>query len=103
MGTLERHASQVDVVEASSRLRAVGACKGLIALCSSVARSRDPRDEAMRPQDPTNPRIQQLHYARLECYQIVLEILEDFFTFAKKSGALQLSLPLHASSLGSGT
>lgn len=47
--------------------------EGLVSLCSSVARARDPKDEALRPQDPSNPRIQQLHYARLECYQVGLK------------------------------
>ncbi|CAE8668995.1 unnamed protein product [Polarella glacialis] len=91
--TLEQHASRVDLTEASSRLRAVGACKGLIALCSSIARARDPRDEALRPQDPAGPRIQQLHYARLECYQIVLEIFEDLLAHARKLGTMQGASP----------
>eukprot|EP00931_Biecheleriopsis_adriatica_P116292 TRINITY_DN91959_c0_g1_i1.p1 TRINITY_DN91959_c0_g1~~TRINITY_DN91959_c0_g1_i1.p1 ORF type:complete len:1257 (+),score=220.30 TRINITY_DN91959_c0_g1_i1:54-3773(+) len=97
--TLQQHASRVDLPEAADRLRAVGACKPLIALCSSVARARDPRDEAMRPQDPANPRIQQLHYARLECYQVVLELLEDFLSFARKHGMTQSPASLLQTSL----
>ena len=67
--------------------------QGLIALCSSVARARDPKDEALRPQDPSNPRLQQLHYARLECYQVVLGLLEDVCSFARqRSGSILQSL-----------
>eukprot|EP00913_Durusdinium_trenchii_P009265 g8706.t1 len=91
--TLERNAAQVNLMDAAARLRAVGACKGLIALCSSVARARDPKDEALRPQDPSNPRLQQLHYARLECYQVVLGLLEDVCSFARqRSGSILQSL-----------
>eukprot|EP00930_Biecheleria_cincta_P056234 TRINITY_DN42394_c0_g1_i1.p1 TRINITY_DN42394_c0_g1~~TRINITY_DN42394_c0_g1_i1.p1 ORF type:complete len:1375 (-),score=190.03 TRINITY_DN42394_c0_g1_i1:50-3868(-) len=92
---LQKHSSQVDLMEVTSRLRSVGAFKGLIALCLSVARCRDPRDEAIRPQDSANPRIQQLHYARLECYQMIIDVLEDFVAFARKRG-MMLSSWLHS-------
>ena len=69
--------------------------QGLISLCSGVARARDPKDESLRPQDPSNPRIQQLHYARLECYQVVLGILDDVLSFARQRGRLQSSLPVN--------
>jgi len=82
--TLERHAARVDLSEAAGRLRAVGACKGLVALCARIARARDPHDESLRPQDPSSARAQQLHYARLECYQVVLEVLEDLFVLARQ-------------------
>ena len=68
--------------------------QGLISLCSGVARARDPKDESLRPQDPSNPRIQQLHYARLECYQVVLGILDDVLSFARQRGRLQSSFAL---------
>lgn len=94
LAILERHAAHINLMEAASRLRAVGACKGLISLCSGVARARDPKDESLRPQDPSNPRIQQLHYARLECYQVVLGILDDVLSFARQRGRLQSSFAL---------
>ncbi|CAJ1402783.1 unnamed protein product [Effrenium voratum] len=94
LGILEQHAAHVNLMEAAARLRAVGACKGLVSLCSSVARARDPKDEAMRPQDPSNPRVQQLHYARLECYQVVLGILDDVLSFARQRGRMQSSFAM---------
>merc|ERR1719162_1292606 len=75
--TLDRHAAKVDLQEVTARLRSAGAFKGLVALCTRVAQARDPNDECLRPQDPTSARVQQLHYARLECYQVVLTVLED--------------------------
>lgn len=94
LSVLERHAARVNLTEAAGRLRAVGACKGLVALCSSVAKARDSKDEAMRPHDASNPRIQQLHYARLECYQIVLGILDDFLSFARQRPGMQSNFAL---------
>jgi len=84
---LERHAAKVDLAEASARLRALGACKGLVALCARIARARDPRDESLHVQDPTSARAQQLHYARLECYQVVLEVLEDLLARVRQKQA----------------
>lgn len=78
----EQHVSRVDLTEVSRRLRAVGACRGLIALCARIARSRDPNDETLRPQDYTSMHVQQLHYSRLECYQVVLEIFEELIVSA---------------------
>jgi hypothetical protein len=75
--TLDRHAAKVDLKDVTMRLRCAGAFKGLVALCIRVAQARDPNDECLRPQDPTSARAQQLHYARLECYQVVLSVLED--------------------------
>uniref|UniRef100_A0A7S4PT23 Nucleoporin Nup133/Nup155-like N-terminal domain-containing protein n=1 Tax=Alexandrium monilatum TaxID=311494 RepID=A0A7S4PT23_9DINO len=74
---LESHAAKVDLEEAATVLRGVGACRGLVSLCTRIARARDPRDESLHLQDPTSARAQQLHYARMECYQVVLEVLED--------------------------
>ena len=65
-----------------------------MALCSSVARARDPKDEAMRPHDASNPRIQQLHYARLECYQVVLGVLDNFLSFARQRPGMQSNFAL---------
>ncbi|CAK0851392.1 unnamed protein product [Prorocentrum cordatum] len=81
---LLQHAARVDLARACGLLRAVGACKGLVALCAGVARARDPRDEALRAADPLSARVQQLHYARLECYQAILEVFEDVHACARK-------------------
>jgi len=109
--TLERHAAKVDLTEVSERLRKVGACKGLVALCIRIARARDPRDEALRPQDPTSSRVQQLHYMRLECYQVVLEVCEALLALAQQhqglsgdfgSGGMHRSLAINSNAMGPG-
>lgn len=82
--TLERHAARVDLAEAAARCKAVGACKGLVALCNRIARARDPQDEALRPQDPSSARAQQLLFARLECYEAVMEVLEGLYALARQ-------------------
>jgi len=74
---LERFPAKVDLADIASRLRSVGACKGMISLCVRIARVRDPHDQSLRVQDPSNARLQQLHYARLECYQLVLTLFRD--------------------------
>merc|ERR1712217_136097 len=51
--------------------------KGMISLCVRIARVRDPHDQCLRVQDPSNARVQQLHYARLECYQLALQLFEE--------------------------
>jgi len=99
--TLERNAARVDLAEAAARLRAVGACKGLVALCTRMARARDPQDEALRPQDPSSARAQQLHYLRVECYQVVLEIFEDLYMLARQhTGDMGLGSGMASSSRG---
>lgn len=71
---LEWHCYLLEALSGVSSLnQGFSSPQGLVSLCSSVARARDPKDEALRPQDPSNPRIQQLHYARLECYQVGLK------------------------------
>lgn len=82
--SLEYHAAKVDLNDAASRLRSIGAFKGLVSLALAIARCRDPRDEAVRPQDLADPRFQQVHYARLECYQVVLEMLEALIVLARQ-------------------
>jgi hypothetical protein len=86
--TLDRHAAKVDLQEVSARLRAAGAFKGLVALCIRIAQARDPNDECLRPQDPSSARIQQLHYSRLECYQVVIAVLEDLLARSEQHHTL---------------
>jgi len=86
--TFDRHIDRLDLIEVSERLRSVGAYRGLIGICTRVARARDPRDECLRPQDPTNARTQQLHYARLECYQVVLEVFEELLALMRQSQSM---------------
>jgi len=91
--TLEHHAARVDLTEVAARLRSIGACKGLVSLATRVARARDPRDEALHVQDPHGPRAQQLHYARLECYQAVIVVLDDLLSLARQASPDALWLP----------
>eukprot|EP00419_Tripos_fusus_P047676 CAMPEP_0172824762 /NCGR_PEP_ID=MMETSP1075-20121228/18217_1 /TAXON_ID=2916 /ORGANISM="Ceratium fusus, Strain PA161109" /LENGTH=1226 /DNA_ID=CAMNT_0013666099 /DNA_START=21 /DNA_END=3697 /DNA_ORIENTATION=- len=105
--TLKRHAAKVNLEEVAAQLRMIGAYKGLIGLCAHVARARDPRDESLHFQDPTSSRVQQLHYARLECYQVVLELLDDLLARAQRynasSGAAVIGMaPALLSGLGKG-
>lgn len=86
--TLERHAGEVSLSEAAVRLKSIGAIKGLVALCQRIARARDPRDESLRPQDLTSARVQQQHYARLECYQEVLAVFGELLARGRLNQAL---------------
>lgn len=86
--TLDRHAAKVDLTEVTSRLREAGALKGLIEICTHVARARDPHDEVLRPHDATSARIQELHYKRVECYQVVLEVFEELLARAQSHESL---------------
>jgi hypothetical protein len=92
--TFDRHAAKVDLKDVATKLRTAGAFKGLVALCIRVAQSRDPNDECLRPQDPTSARVQQLHYARLECYQVVLAVLEDLLLQSQQHQTLVSPTPL---------
>eukprot|EP00929_Paragymnodinium_shiwhaense_P071086 TRINITY_DN36115_c0_g2_i1.p1 TRINITY_DN36115_c0_g2~~TRINITY_DN36115_c0_g2_i1.p1 ORF type:complete len:1449 (+),score=227.16 TRINITY_DN36115_c0_g2_i1:100-4446(+) len=84
----ERHAAKVDIEDVARRLRSVGAFRGLIGLCVRVARARDPRDESVQTMDATSARLQQLHYARLECYQVVLELFEELLAGLQQQQAI---------------
>jgi len=92
--TLDRRASQVNLQEVAAQLRAAGAYKGLVALCIRVAQARDPNDECLRPQDPSNARVQQLHYARLECYQVVLSVFEELIERAPRDYNAFMGTPM---------
>lgn len=92
--SLEKHAARVDLVEVASRLGAVGAFRGLIGLCVRAAAARDPCDEALRPKDPTSARAQQLYGARVQCYQIILELFEELLAGMRQQQAIAEETPV---------
>lgn len=89
----ERNAQRVDLNEATLKLREVGAYKGVIGLCAKISRVRDPQDVAMRLVDPTDARSQQLQYARLEPFQVMLEVFEELLNRVRQHQALVGSTP----------
>eukprot|EP00927_Polykrikos_kofoidii_P044247 TRINITY_DN38265_c0_g1_i1.p1 TRINITY_DN38265_c0_g1~~TRINITY_DN38265_c0_g1_i1.p1 ORF type:complete len:1313 (-),score=190.96 TRINITY_DN38265_c0_g1_i1:108-4046(-) len=92
--SLETHASRVDLVDVASRLGAVGAFRGLIGLCVRAAAARDPGNEALRPKDPTSTKAQQLYSARVECYQIILELFEELLAGMRQQQAIAGETPV---------